>query len=72
MNSKFFTNQNENTLLNKIEGIFNHRDIYYLDALVGYFRASGYFKVRPFFNKILNNLYKLKAYSKNQETKFNN
>lgn len=51
MNSRFFTNEEENTLLNKIEGIFSHRDIYYLDALVGYFRASGYFKIRKFIEK---------------------
>lgn len=51
MNSRFFTNEDENTLLNKIEGIFSHRDIYYLDALVGYFRASGYFKIRKFIEK---------------------
>lgn len=51
MNSRFFTNENENTLLNKIEGIFSHRDIYYLDALVGYFRASGYFRIRKFIEK---------------------
>lgn len=51
MNSRFFTNENENTLLNKIEGIFSHRDIYFLDALVGYFRASGYFRIRKFIEK---------------------
>ena len=51
MNSRFFTNENENTLLNKIEGIFSHRDIYYLDALVGYFRASGYFRIRRYIEK---------------------
>lgn len=51
MNSRFFTNENENTLLNKIEGIFSHRDIYYLDALVGYFRASGYFRIRKYIEK---------------------
>ncbi|MHB8335806.1 MAG: helicase-related protein [Ignavibacteriaceae bacterium] len=51
MNSKFFTNENENTLLNKFEGIFSHREIYYLDALVGYFRASGYFRIRKYISK---------------------
>ncbi len=51
MNSRFFTNEKKNTLINKIEGIFSHRDIYYLDALVGYFRASGYFKIRKFIDK---------------------
>jgi len=49
--TKFFTNENENTLLQKIEGIFKHRNIHFFDALVGYFRASGYFRIRPFVEK---------------------
>ncbi|MCK9452944.1 MAG: phospholipase D-like domain-containing protein [Bacteroidales bacterium] len=51
MSSKFFTNKEENTLINKIEGIFKHRNIHFLDALVGYFRASGYFRIREFVEK---------------------
>jgi len=51
MNTKFFTNREENTLLKKIEGIFQHKNIYYLDALVGYFYASGYFRIRKFIEK---------------------
>jgi len=51
MNSKFFTNKAEDTLINKIEGVFQHRNIYFFDALVGYFRASGYFKIRKFVEK---------------------
>lgn len=51
MSTKFFTNENENTLLSKIEGIFKHRNIHFFDALVGYFRASGYFRIRPFIEK---------------------
>lgn len=51
MTTKFFTNENENTLLSKIEGIFKYRNIHFFDALVGYFRASGYFKIRPFVEK---------------------
>ncbi|MBS1633235.1 MAG: helicase [Bacteroidetes bacterium] len=51
MSSKFFTNENNNTLLSKIEGIFKHRNIHFFDALVGYFRASGYFRIRPFVEK---------------------
>ncbi|MCY7356701.1 MAG: phospholipase D-like domain-containing protein, partial [Rudanella sp.] len=46
--TKFFTNHEENTLLQKIEGVFKHRNIHFFDALVGYFYASGYFRVRPF------------------------
>lgn len=51
MSSKFFTNENENTLINKIEGIFKYRNIHFFDALVGYFRASGYFRIRKFIEK---------------------
>jgi superfamily II DNA/RNA helicase/HKD family nuclease len=51
MNSKFFTNKEESTLLSKIEGIFRYRDIHFFDALVGYFRASGYFRIRKFVEK---------------------
>jgi superfamily II DNA/RNA helicase len=53
MPTKFFTNQDDNSLLKKFEGVFtNIESIRHFDALVGYFRASGYFKVRPFLNKI--------------------
>jgi len=51
MSTKFFTNENENTLINKIEGVFKHRNIHFFDALVGYFRASGYFRIRKFVEK---------------------
>ncbi len=53
MSTKFFTNQEGNSLLQKFEGVFTHIEgIRHFDALVGYFRASGYFKVRPFLDKI--------------------
>ena len=53
MPTKFFTNQDENSLLRKFEGVFeNCKSIRHFDALVGYFRASGYFKVRPFLDNI--------------------
>jgi ERCC4-related helicase len=54
MSTKFFTNQDEeNSLLKKFEGVFsNNPNIHHFDALVGYFRASGYFKVRPFLDNI--------------------
>lgn len=51
MSTKFFTNEDQNTLLNKIKGIFEHKNIHFLDALVGYFRASGYFQIREFVEK---------------------
>ncbi len=53
MSTKFFTNQAGNSLLNKFEGVFTYmQSIKFFDALVGYFRASGYFKVRPFLDRI--------------------
>lgn len=53
MPTKFFTNQDNNSLLKKFEGVFTNIDsIRYFDALVGYFRTSGYFKVRAFLDKI--------------------
>jgi len=53
MSTKFFTNQDGNSLLQKFEGVFsNVESIRYFDSLVGYFRASGYFKVRDFLDKI--------------------
>ncbi|MDD4747948.1 MAG: helicase-related protein [Salinivirgaceae bacterium] len=53
MPTKFFTNQDNNSLLKKFEGVFaNVESIRHFDALVGYFRTSGYFKVRAFLDKI--------------------
>jgi hypothetical protein len=51
MSTKFFTNVDDNTLLHKIEGVFKYRNIHFFDALVGYFCASGYFRIRPFVDK---------------------
>ncbi|GIV28616.1 MAG: hypothetical protein KatS3mg027_2430 [Bacteroidia bacterium] len=52
MSTKFFTNYKENTLINKFEGVFSFNpNIHYFDALVGYFRASGYFRIRPLLEK---------------------
>ena len=48
MSSKFFTNTEGNTLFKKFEGILKNNPIVFFDALVGYFRSSGYFKLRPF------------------------
>jgi len=53
MSTKFFTNKADNSLLKKFEGVFkNLPNIHNFDALVGYFRATGYFKLRPFLNDI--------------------
>ena len=53
MSDKFFTNQGDNSLLNKFEEVFTQvEQLRYFDVLVGYFRASGYFKVRPFLRQL--------------------
>ncbi len=53
MSTKFFTNDKENTLLNKFAGIFEHnKDIEFFDALIGFLRASGYFAVRPYLENV--------------------
>ncbi len=52
MTTQFFTNTGENTLFNKFAGIFAHNAIRHFDALVGYFRASGYFKLRPLLEDV--------------------
>ncbi len=55
MSKKFFTNTDDNTLINKFEGVFRHNpNIQFFEALVGYFRASGYFRIRPFLDKVPN------------------
>ena len=55
MNTKFFTNEKENTLLRRFAGVFEHiPNIEFFDALVGYFRASGYFAIRPYLDKVPN------------------
>lgn len=46
MSTKFFTNRGENTLINKFDGIFKHTSVHTFDALVGYFRSSGYLKTK--------------------------
>ena len=51
MGTNFFTNEKENTLLEKIEGVFKYRKVHFFDALVGYFRASGYFRIRKFIQQ---------------------
>lgn len=53
MSTNFFTNKDANTLLEKFKGIFeNHQDIQFFDALVGYFKASGYFALRPYLSNV--------------------
>ena len=52
MGTKFFTNSGENTLINKFDGIFKHTSVHTFDALVGYFRSSGYFQIREYLNDV--------------------
>lgn len=55
MATRFFTNDTTNTLLEKFKGVFeNNKDIEFFDALIGYFRASGYFRIRQFLNDVPN------------------
>ena len=47
MSTKFFNNSNENTLFEKLKGIAGGMaNFYRFLAVVGYFRSSGYFKLR--------------------------
>jgi superfamily II DNA or RNA helicase len=53
MSTKFFTNRTEeNSLYKKFEGVIINNQIENFDALVGYFRASGYFQMRHLLKKI--------------------
>lgn len=52
MGSHFFTNQGDKSLLDKFEGVFKSNDIQKFDALVGYLKASGYFRIRPFLEEV--------------------
>jgi superfamily II DNA/RNA helicase len=53
MSVNIFTNEAENSLLNKFKGVFeNMVNLYAFRAVVGYFRASGYFAIREHLMKI--------------------
>lgn len=52
MSTKFFTNKDNNTLQQKFKGIFEHLPVHHFDALVGYFRSSGYFKIREYLKDV--------------------
>ena len=56
MSSKFFTNQGENTLENRLKDILSHYDIKNLEFLIGYFRISGFKKIA----KLLDNIKKVR------------
>src|SRR5688572_26055343 len=47
LSTKFFTNENGNSLLKKFNGAFEHiANLFAFHAVVGYFRASGYYAIR--------------------------
>lgn len=53
MSVQFFTNRNENNLFTKFQGILEYiPNLHSFDALVGYFRSTGYFKLRPYLENI--------------------
>ncbi len=54
MSTKFFTNNKENTLFKKFQGIFTHTHVHHFDVLVAFFRASGYFLIQPFLREVKN------------------
>ncbi len=52
-NTHIFTNRGGNTLIREFEGVLTHNPtIKNLDTVVGFLRASGYFSLRPFLDKI--------------------
>jgi superfamily II DNA or RNA helicase len=52
VSTKFFNNQDGNTLLKKFEGIFENYKVSKFDALVGFLRASGYFAIKKYLKPI--------------------
>src|ERR1700687_5562666 len=53
MSTRFFTNVGEQTLFRKLKGVFeSNPDLQWFDAVIGYLRASGYFAIRPYLDKI--------------------
>lgn len=53
MSTNFFTNKNDNNLFIKFQGVLeNIPNLNSFDALVGYFRSTGYFKLRPYLENI--------------------
>ncbi len=54
MPSQFFTNDSNNSLLQKFQGVFeNMANLHAFHAVVGYFRASGYFAIRENLLKLV-------------------
>jgi hypothetical protein len=52
MPSKFFTNQDNNTLENRLTDILKNYDIKSIEFLLGYFRISGFKKISQYLSNI--------------------
>jgi len=54
MSTHFFTNDQENTLINKFEKTLNQQKLYIeiLHAVSGYFHSSAYFKIQPYLENL--------------------
>ncbi len=52
MGSKFFNNQDGNTLENRLKDILSHYNVEFLEFLIGYFRISGFVKIAPYLSKV--------------------
>jgi len=50
--SKFFTNEDKNTLENRINDILEHHNVKFLEFLIGYFRLNGFNKIAKYLNGI--------------------
>ena len=53
VSTKFFTNEGGNSLFKKFTGAFEHiANLYAFHAVVGYFRASGYYAIREHLQNV--------------------
>ena len=53
MSSKFFTNSSDRSLFDKFTGIIEGMpNLHAFQAVVGYFRSSGYFKLQPYLKNL--------------------
>ncbi|HEX8576654.1 MAG TPA: SNF2-related protein [Flavobacterium sp.] len=53
MSTKFFTNSQKRNLFNKFKGVLDKmKDLHSFQAVVGYFRSSGYFALQPYLKNV--------------------
>ena len=52
MGSKFFNNQDGNTLENRLKDILSYYNVEFLEFLIGYFRISGFVKIAPYLLRV--------------------